>query len=72
MTYVKQSPQYAVLLSAASLKSFEFFYLMLRDFLVRFVDAIFMDCVMPVMDGPTAAREMRSIGYEGTIMGFTG
>lgn len=26
-------------------------------------DVIFMDCIMPIMDGPTAAREIFSIGY---------
>ena len=35
-------------------------------------DAIFMDCIMPIMDGPTAAREMLAIGYTGPIIGFTG
>ena len=35
-------------------------------------DAIFMDCIMPIMDGPTAAREILSIGYTGIIVGFTG
>lgn len=34
-------------------------------------DVIFMECCMPVMDGPTAAREMVRLGYEGRIFGFT-
>ena len=25
-------------------------------------DVVFMDCMMPVMDGPTAAREMKAVG----------
>ena len=35
-------------------------------------DVIFMDYQMPVMDGPTAAKEMRRLGYKGKIIGLTG
>ena len=36
------------------------------------IDAVIMDHQMPVMDGPTAAKEMRSMGYKGLIVGVTG
>ena len=35
-------------------------------------DIILMDFVMPVMDGPTASKEMRALGYQGIIIGVTG
>jgi len=35
-------------------------------------DAIFMDFVMPNMDGPTATAEIRSMGFKGPIFGVTG
>ena len=35
-------------------------------------DIVFMDHQMPVMDGPTAAKEMRRLGYKGKIIGLTG
>ena len=35
-------------------------------------NVILMDYVMPVKDGPTATRELRSIGYSGIIIGVTG
>jgi signal transduction histidine kinase/CheY-like chemotaxis protein len=35
-------------------------------------DAILMDFVMPVMDGPTATQIIRGLGYTGPIFGVTG
>ena len=35
-------------------------------------DCILMDFNMPVLDGPSAASEMRSLGYKGRIVGLTG
>ena len=35
-------------------------------------DLVLMDYQMPVMDGPTSAREMRVMGYKGPIIGVTG
>jgi CheY-like chemotaxis protein len=35
-------------------------------------DVIVMDFIMPNMDGPTATRELRRLGYEGLILGVTG
>ena len=35
-------------------------------------DLVLMDYQMPVMDGPSAARAMREMGYEGPIIGVTG
>lgn len=35
-------------------------------------DAVLMDNMMPNMDGPTAAKAMRDIGYAGLIVGITG
>ena len=35
-------------------------------------DFVLMDYQMPVMDGPTSAREMRVMGYKGPIIGVTG
>jgi len=33
---------------------------------------IFMDCNMPIMDGMTATRNIRKLGYKGVILGVTG
>ena len=35
-------------------------------------DAIFMDFVMPNMNGPDATRAIRKLGYTGPILGVTG
>jgi len=35
-------------------------------------DVITMDYQMPVMDGPTATRQIRELGYRGIILGLTG
>jgi len=35
-------------------------------------DLIMMDFVMPNMDGPTATRKIREMGYKGLIIGVTG
>ncbi len=35
-------------------------------------DVIFMDSVMPNMDGPTATVKLRSMGHMGAIYGVTG
>ena len=35
-------------------------------------DLIFMDCLMPVMDGYTATQTMRQLGYKGPILALTG
>jgi CheY-like chemotaxis protein len=35
-------------------------------------DAILMDFIMPNVDGPTATKEIRQLGYKGPIFGVTG
>ena len=35
-------------------------------------DIILMDYMMPIMDGPTAAKEIIALGFTGTIIGVTG
>lgn len=36
------------------------------------IDCIFMDCLMPIMDGPTAAKALRQSGYGAEIVGISG
>jgi len=36
------------------------------------IEVITMDYQMPVMDGPTATRKIRELGYSGIILGVTG
>ena len=38
----------------------------------QYYDAIFMDFVMPEMNGPDATRAIRALGYTGPIIGVTG
>ena len=35
-------------------------------------DMVLIDCVMPVLDGPSTAKELKSMGFTGLIVGFTG
>ena len=35
-------------------------------------DCIFMDFTMPVMNGPSATKAIRALGYSGLICGLTG
>lgn|GEM_PF-4505140 len=34
-------------------------------------DVVFLDFQMPVLDGPSATRELRALGYQGAIIGMT-
>ena len=36
------------------------------------IDAILMDYMMPVLDGPSATLELREMGFDGVIVGITG
>jgi len=38
----------------------------------RSIDIIFLDYIMPVMDGPTTVRKLRDMGYTGLVIGVTG
>merc|ERR1712151_533646 len=35
-------------------------------------DTVLLDYEMPVMDGPTAVKEMRSVGFDSVVVGITG
>ena len=34
-------------------------------------DAVFLDCMMPIIDGPSAAQSLRVSGFRGQIVGMT-
>ena len=36
------------------------------------IDAVLMDYMMPILDGPSATQELRAMGYDGVIVGITG
>jgi len=45
---------------------------LLRSRDITTFDIVMMDQNMPRMDGPTAAKEMRAMGYKGLVIGVTG
>eukprot|EP01042_Synura_sphagnicola_P036872 gene36872-biopygen32267 len=45
---------------------------LLRSRDITTFDIVMMDQIMPRMDGPTAAEEMRAMGYKGLVIGVTG
>jgi CheY-like chemotaxis protein len=38
----------------------------------NYYDTILLDHEMPVLNGPTAAKEMRKLGFDALIVGVTG
>ena len=34
-------------------------------------DAVFLDCMLPIIDGPSAVKALRAAGYRGQIVGMS-
>ena len=34
-------------------------------------DAVFLDCMMPIMNGPSAAKSLQAAGFRGQIVGMS-